>query len=138
MKNSKELLKVAGILPKLRLGKKLEKGGVQSTGPHLVKFISDRIQKGKDRETGEVIDVVRYVVDEEGEEKQYIVPVKDRETGNLHYLVQRLAEVNEGDIITLEMKKRGMKNYIEVLSADGAPIGEHEEDEVIEEEAVIE
>jgi len=129
MQNSKELLRVAGILPKLRLGTKLAKGGVQATGPHKVTLISDKIQKGKDKETGKVINVVKYIVEENGEQKQYIVPVKDRDSGELHYLVQRLAEVSEGQEIILEMKKQGIKNYIEITSADGSPIVPQEEDE---------
>lgn len=85
-------------------------------------MIEDKVVKGIDRETGKVIDVVRYILEEDGEQKQYTVPVKARDTGDLHYLVQRLAEVKEGETIVLEMKKRGIKNYVEVSSVDGTPI----------------
>lgn len=117
----------AHILPKLRLGVKKEKGGVDPTGPHRVKMVADRIGKGVDRETGKVIDVVKYTVEEEGELKEYSVPVKARETGELHYLVQRLSEVSEGEEVILEMKKRGFKNYVDVLNLNGEPIGVNEE-----------
>lgn len=122
MKNSKELMKVAKIYPKLRLGTKLPGGGVKSTGPHRVRLVEDKIAKGIDRETGKAIEVVKYLVEENGQLMQYTVPVKNRETGELHYLVQRLSEVEEGQEIILEMKKRGIRNYVEVLSADGQPI----------------
>lgn len=125
-------MKVAKIYPKLRLGTKKEGGGVVATGPHTVKLLEDKITKGVDRESGKVIEVVRYILEENGEQKQYTVPVKNRETGELHYLVQRLSEVNEGETIILEMKKRGIKNYVEVLAADGTPIEPSEEDHVDE------
>lgn len=133
MLNSKELMKRAGIHPKLRLGNQLEKGGVESTGPHTVKLVSDKIQKGKHKRTGEVIDIMRYVFEEDGEMKQYDVPLKD-EAGDLHYLIQRMSEVKEGDIVVLEMKKRGAKNYIEIRTPDGKPIGEDGDAEVEPEE----
>lgn len=123
----------AGVLPRLRLGVKLEKGGVQATGPHTVKVISDLIQKGKHKQTGEIIDIVRYTFEESGQPKWYDVPVKD-EAGDLHYLVQRLSEVAEGQEIVLEMKKRGPRNYIDVTTTDGKPVGEKYKEEEQEEE----
>lgn len=123
----------AGVLPRLRLGNKLEKGGVQSTGPHTVTLVTDLIQKGKHKQTGEIIDIVRYTVEEGGVRKWYDVPVKD-EAGDLHYLVQRLSEVPEGQEIIMEMKKRGPRNYIDVRSVDGTPIGEKFEAEEQEED----
>ena len=48
MKISIELLNVAGIIPRLKLGIKKAKGGMTSTGVHRVKLISDKIIKAKD------------------------------------------------------------------------------------------
>ena len=124
MKNSKALLKKAGILPKLRLGKKTDKG-VESTGPHRVKMLEDKIKKGVNHE-GKEIDVVEYIVEENGEKKRYQTDLKNK-SGELHYLVQRLAEIPEGNEVILEMKKRGVKNYVDVI-----PVGDvysHEIDE---------
>lgn len=133
MQNSKKLMEVAKVYPKLRLGERREgnsgKVSVHSTGPHRVKMVEDRVLNGKDKETGETIQVVKYIVEEGGELRQYIVPVKSRDTGDLHYLVQRLSEVEEGQEVILEMKKRGPKSYVEVLTADGHPIGEEDSEE---------
>jgi hypothetical protein len=113
MNTSKELLKEANITPKLRLGEKTDKG-VKSTGPHRVKIMKDKLDKGTDHE-GKEIDVVKYLVEENGQHKFYEVE-KLGKNGELHYLVQRLAEVPEGSEVILEMKKRGVKNYIEVTT----------------------
>lgn len=119
MRISKELMKSAGILPKLRLGIKREGGGVQATGPHTVTMISDKIVQGLDRETGKAIEYVKYVVEEDGVQKEYRTRLKHKETGELNYLVQNLSQVDEGDMVILEMKKMGPKNYIEVRHANG-------------------
>ena len=131
-KISKELVRQAGIFPKLRLGIKREKGGVDSTGSHTVKLISDKIVKGIDRETGKVIDYVKYVFEENGEQKEYRTRLKHKETGELQYLVQNLANVNEGDTIVLEMKKMGAKNYVEVRNVDGSKITDEDQEDVVD------
>lgn len=125
MKTSKELLVQAKIIPRLRLGNKTDHG-VVSTGPHTVKMIEDKLMNGKDPQTGDIRPIVRYIFEENGEPRRYDVPVKDK-AGELHYLVQRLAEVEEGQEIVLEMKKRGVKNYVDVLTPEGTPIGNAEE-----------
>lgn len=127
MKTSKQLLAKAGILPKLRLGQKLPAGGVKSTGAHKVKILEDKIIKRADPETGQDTEWVRYTVEENGEQKVYDTRLKDKKTQELSYLVQRFAEVNEGDEVMLEMKKQGIKNYIEV-----SPLGHSSKVEVEE------
>lgn len=112
MQISKELMTQAKIIPKLRLATKEDGKAPVPTGPHRVKIISDKLQSGKDSE-GKVIPIVRYIFEENGEQKRYDVPVKNKE-GDLHYLVQRLAEMDEGQEMILEMKKRGMRNYVSV------------------------
>jgi len=134
MKIAKQLMQSAEIYPKLKLGVRTIKadgsyGAVVSTGPQKVKLIKEFIRKGVDRETGKVIEVYKIVVEHEGVVKEYRMPIKARETGELHYLVQRLSKVDEGEEIIMEMKKQGPKNYIEVLRADGSPI-EIEEEEI--------
>ena len=117
----------AGILPKLRLGLKLPKGGVKPTGPHKVKILEDKILKKPDQ-TGKEIEYVRYIVEENGEQKVYDTKLRDKNNG-LSYLVQRFAEINEGEEIILEMKKQGAKNYIEVTPAGYSSSVEVEEEE---------
>ena len=99
--------------PYLQLGEKQEGGGVKSTGKHVVKIMSDKVGTGKDPFTEEPREELQMVVSENGVEKIWNIPVKDK-NGNLHYLVERLSEVPEGATISLEMKSKGMKNYIEL------------------------
>lgn len=133
MKLSKQLLKEAGIQPKLRLGTKKAGGGNESTGSHRVKLVADKLVKGNDPKTGKEIEYVRYLLEENGETKTYQTK-KLNEKGELSYLVQRLAEVAEGQEVILEMKKQGIKNYIDVLPVVGGSTVEMEDDEEHEED----
>ncbi len=128
MKTSKALLKEAGIQPKLRLGSKKVGGGVVPTGAHRVKMIGDKVVKGIDPKSGKEIDYVRYLLLENGETKTYQTK-KLNEKGELSYLVQRLAEINENEEVILEMKKQGIKNYVEVSPIVGDEQVEIEDDE---------
>lgn len=133
MKISKEILTIAKIIPRLRLGDKLEKGGIKPTGPHKVKMLSDRIIKGKDPRTNKEIELVEYTMEENGEKKIYKTKLRG-DDGLPSYLVQRLAEVKEGEEIILEMKKQGMKNYVSVTpigQATHVNVGDSYEEEII-------
>ena len=132
MKTSKALLKEAGIQPKLRLSKKTSKGGRIPNGPHRVKMIADKVVQDIDSKTGKTIDYIRYLVEENGETKTYQTK-KLNEKGELSYLVQNLSEINEGQEVVLEMKKQGIKNYIDVSPVGGSERIEIEEDEDPEE-----
>lgn len=132
MEKSKALMKSAGVMPKLRLGVKKPGGGVVVTGPHRVRILEDRIVKDRDLETGNDVEFVVYLVEENGEKKEYRTKVKNKD-GKLNYLVQRLAEIEEGQEVTLEMKKMGIKNYIEVTPIKDVATVEHDEDDVDEE-----
>lgn len=112
MKTSEILLKNSGIIPKLRLGVKTPKG-VKGNGVHKVKMLEDKVIKVIDRQTGKEIEMVEYIVEEGGSKKVYRAKLKNKE-GGLSYLVERLAEVKEGEEVYLEMKKAGIKNYIQV------------------------
>lgn len=129
MKVSKELMKAANIKPKLKLGVKTDRG-VQSTGPHKVKMVSDKIVSGLDRESGKVIEYVKYIVEEDGTEKEYRTRLKHKETGELQYLVQNLSQIEEGQEVIMEMKKAGLKNYVEVRHIDGSVITDEDQDDV--------
>ncbi len=128
MKVSKEILSKMGVLPKLRLGKKKSGGGTISTGAHRVKLLSDKIVNGTDPKTGKIIEFVRYLVEEKGEKKIYQTK-KLNDKGEVNYLVMNLSEINEGDEVILEMKKQGIKNYIEVLPVKGSLTSEVEDGE---------
>jgi hypothetical protein len=55
---------------------------------------------------------VRYVFEEEGQQKQYDAHIKAKIGNDPHYLVQALAEVELGEELILKMKKAGVKSYI--------------------------
>lgn len=136
MKTSAILMRKADIHPKLRLGIKEPKGGVKSTGKHTVRMISDKITKGRDRESGTIIDMVKYVMEEDGEKKEYRCPLKNKETGELHYIVQVLSKVPENGEVTMEMKKMGPRNYVEILNLDGSRIdGDMDDEDEVDDEA---
>lgn len=132
---SKELMAKAGILPKLRLGLKLSKGGVKPTGPHKVRVLEDKILKKPDQ-TGKEIEYVRYIVEEDGEKKVYDTKLRDK-NNSLSYLVQRFAEIPEGEEVILEMKKQGVKNYIEVTPAGHSASVEVDDEDSEEDEPII-
>lgn len=102
----------AGLLPKLRLGIKGARG-VTPTGPHKVKILEDKIIK-KLNVDGKEEHFVRFIFEEAGEKKQYDCHMVAKVGNDPHYLVQALAEVEAGEELILEMKKAGVKNYIEV------------------------
>ena len=131
MEISKQLLKEANITPRLRLGQKTGKV-VISTGEHRVKIIKDKLDKGTDY-SGKEIEVVKYLVEEDGQYKSYSVP-RIGKNGELHYLVQRLAEIKEGAEIILKMEKRGIKNVITVSEIGRIDTIEYEEEEGEEKE----
>ena len=116
----------AKIIPKLRLAIKEDGKAPKPTGPHRVKILEDKVQNGKDHE-GKVVPVVRYIFEENGEKYRYDVPVKNKE-GELHYLIQKLSEFPEGQELIIEMKKKGIKNYVSVTSTDDTDVevDEHE------------
>ena len=114
MKTSKELMKRAGLVPKLRLAVKTQGKGTQGTGPHTVRLIEDKIVKAIDYDTNKPVEKVRYFVEENGEKKQYDTRLKSKDTGELSYFVQRMSEIPEGEEVTLEFKRAGVRGYIEI------------------------
>lgn len=129
---SREIMTKANILPKLRLGTKTDKG-VKSTGKHHVTLIEEKLINGKNFE-GKVLPMVRYIFEENGEKKKYDAPLNNKENTEPHYFVQSMSEINEGDEIILEMKKKGVKNFISVQKL--GEVSEVEADEVEEEESI--
>lgn len=114
MKTSKDILLKAGLLPKLQLGIKTPKG-VKTTGPHTVKIVEDKIVKKPIREEGDDGFYVRYIVEENGERKQYDTRMKQKGSTDPSYFVQAMAGIEPGEEVTLEMKKAGLKNYIDIV-----------------------
>lgn len=127
MKNLHILATQLNILPKLRLGIKLEKGGVQATGPHKVKFLEEPVSvMGKD-EQGKPRKELKFIVEEDGIKYRWQVPILGKD-GQPSYIIERLMNVEVGDERILEMMKQGIKNYIDVRMVDEAPEPPEEEE----------
>ena len=136
MQNSAELLKRAGILPKLRLVM-LSGRGAQSTGPHTVIMVEDKIVKGMDYEKGEAIEKVRYIMEEEGVRKQYETNLKSKDNGELSYFVQRMAEIEPGTQLTLEYKRYDIRGYVEMtINGEVELVGDEDSEEQGEENEI--
>ena len=133
MQASKAIVKQAGIYPKLKLFTKQEGKSAQPTGIHKVKLIKDKEVKGKDPMTGKVVDKVRYLVEENGELKTYDTNKFNKDTGEISYLVQKLAEFEENTVVYFEGKKQGMKNYVSVSLTEHSAVEVEEDDAEIDE-----
>lgn len=114
MKTSKEILLKAGLLPKLQLGIKQAGGGVKSTGKHTVKVVEDKIVKKPPQEGYDEF-YVRYIFEENDQKVQYDTHMRQKGSTDPSYFVQTMAGIEAGETISLEMKKAGIKNYIEIL-----------------------
>jgi hypothetical protein len=128
MKTSKEVVLKSGLLPKLQLGIKTAKG-VKSTGIHTVKVIEDKIVRKPIREEGDDGYYVRYIFEENGEKKQYDTRMKEKGGVDPSYFVQAMANVEPGEEITLEMKKSGVKNYVEIIRKSSGEVERADADE---------
>ena len=92
----------------LSLAPKNSEGVSTPNGQHRIVLVKDEKttnSMGKEQLT--------VTVKEGGVEKIWNIKLKDDE-GNLHYLVQILADYNEGDELIVEMKKNGAKNFVDV------------------------
>lgn len=138
MQTSKQIVKDAGIHPKLKL--LIKKEGVNPdtgkayaptpTGEHKIRLLKDKEITKKDVETGKDVPYIRYLVEEHGEIKIYDTRKYSKDTGEVSYLVQKLAEYPENSYVILEAKKQGTKNYISVK-----PVNTVEDIEVDDEES---
>lgn len=127
MENTKLVAEKMKIVPRLKLGNKKIGGGVESTGAHLVKFISDSVVKGKDPMTKKEREEMKYIVEKNGVQYQWRVPLLNKQN-EPHYLIERLMTIKEGEEVVLEMKKSGMNNFIDVR-----PVNQADEEMVHEE-----
>lgn len=73
--------------------------------------------------------MVKYILEEDGEQKFYRVPLKNK-NDEVHYLVQRMAEIKEGQEIIMECVKKGPKNFIRVTEVSNSTEGEIEYDDI--------
>jgi hypothetical protein len=134
MDRLREAAVVLKIYPKLKLGEKLPGGGVKPTGSHKVKITAEpttvMVNKG-----GIPTKHFKFIVEENGQNYKWLVPITNKEGTEAHYLVERLMDVQVGDELILEMKKQGARNFIEVRRANEPERVEEEEVEVDDETA---
>lgn len=100
------------LYPKLQLGEKLPGSGVKPTGPHTVKITAEPTTTIINK-NGKPVNAFKFIVEENGDLYKWLVPLVN-EQGEGHYLIERLQNVEVGQEIVLEMKKRGPKNYIDI------------------------
>lgn len=121
---SQEVVSKAGIMPRLSLAEKIIKNGksrgTKSTGKHIVKFLEDKVVKGKDFSTGQEIMKMKYIFEENGQKKFYTRPLRD-ENEEVHYFIQRMSQFNYGDELVIEYLQKGLKGYISVNKNTGQP-----------------
>lgn len=119
MENVKKLADKMGVVPRLKLGIKTDKG-VQSNGAHRVKFLAEpTFIKGKDFKGNEQ-EQMKFIVEEGMMKYAWIVPIKGKD-GQASYLIQHLMDIEVGDERILEMKRHGAQNHIEVRKVDAQP-----------------
>lgn len=135
MENTRKTLAQAKLYPKLKLGEKLPGGGVKALGAKTVELVDDRIIKKIDPKDSKEKFYMRYNVKHNGEMRRYETKLQD-DNGDPSYLIQRMGEFKPGDVITMELKKQGAKNYVEVTSDLDDPLQGHEvpEDEELDNE----
>lgn len=132
----KEVMDSLGVLPKLRLGLKMRGGGVQATGPHLVKFLSEPEGiTGKNFE-GKPTKYLRFEVESAGVRCHWRVAVLNKE-GEPNYLLEKLVAIKPGDERILEMMKQGARNFIDVREVGAPAIAPDEDEGEMDEEEVI-
>ena len=115
MEESKKLLDKENIIPRLQLAIKVEGRGVEGTGTHTVKLISDKLIEGglKKYNSEDRIDAMEYLLEKNGVKMTYTVKLKDEE-GVLNYFVQKMALIAPETIIILEYKRKGLKGFIDI------------------------
>lgn len=132
LKNTAEILAKAKLYPKLRLGEKLPGGGVKSLGAKTVELVDDKIIRKIDPKDTQEKFYMRYNVLFNGKLHRYETKLND-ENGEPSYFIQRMGSFSPGNIVTLELKKAGVKNYVEITSdlddptEDGVEVPHNEE-----------
>lgn len=121
-----EIAKSIGVLPKLRLSEETAAGGRKSNGPHTVKFLEEPVVvMGKDQ-AGKPRKELKFRVLEGEQQYYWRVPILNKEN-QPNYLFERLLDLKVGEERVLEMKKIGIRSYIDV-SKVGEEHTEQEED----------
>lgn len=73
-------------------------------GQHRVKIISEKLGKGKGYD-GKEQEELQMVISDNGKEKFWNVPVKNKETGNVSYIIEALEDIEVGEEFIAEAFK---------------------------------
>lgn len=129
----KKIAKQMNVLPKLRLASKLDKGGLELLGPKRIKFLKEPVEiVVRDQDTGKQRRALKFIVEHEGEQYRWEVPITNKDNPEeASYMVERLMYVEVGDEAVVEMKRRGIRNYID-LRKEGEAAGDEPSEEDVE------
>lgn len=134
------------MLPFLKLGEKLEGGGVKSLGKKRVKVTGSKIVSGRDYYTKQERKEFALFVEHQGEEYQYRKPLLEQKRDadkkllpederDIHYFVTNLIQSNVGvgDELILEYQRDGKTGFISMekvggVDEDDIPVINEEED----------
>ena len=97
----------------LQLAVKDERGAVVGTGQHKVRVIDCENAKNKDYKTGEMIQGVNLILEENNERKLYFIPTLGQD-GKFHYLLEKFSQIKEGSEVIMEYQRKGVKGFIDV------------------------
>lgn len=118
MDKIRDIARAIKLYPRIKMGERTLGGAVQGTGPHKVKFMEEpTVITGKDKK-GNPRKELKFILQEHGQLYRWQVPILNEE-GQPNYLVERLMDIEVGDIRVLEMKKRGPRNYVDVMDPSG-------------------
>jgi hypothetical protein len=135
---AKQVLDKMGVTPRLRLAEQItdengKRKGVKSTGPHRVILGPSSLAKDLDPETGHERQIIQYEVREAGLKKIWNVPIRNKK-GEPNYLVERMADIQEGEEIILESKRAGARNYTSITRVNGSTDIEDDDEHITQEE----
>lgn len=112
-------MKDNGILPRISFN---------DGAPHTVKLVKDKVDKIPDGKGG-TVDGMKFMVEEGGESKTFF-------TGSVG-LISKLASVEEGTTVTIQMKKANNKSYFVVTTADGNEVKSEDEGEIVADDETV-
>jgi len=112
-----KVVKELKIVPRLRFGNKRAKGGVDSTGPHRVKFLEEPTIVMRANDKGKQVQNLRFILEEKGTRYCWFVPLLNKEN-QPSYLIERLIDINVGSERIIELMSFGGKNYYDVIVVD--------------------
>lgn len=126
MERVKKAAEVYKLYPKLRLTDEVKRPNGkpvhEPNGPHTVKITAEPTTTMVIRE-GVETKAFKFIVEEGGKLFKWTVPLTNKE-GEGHYLIDRLQDIEVGEEIILEAKKRGARTYIDVRKVDADDEGE--------------